>query len=82
MIGQGRRENNPALNAEIGRRIRAARVKRKLKTKDLAVRIRMHPSMVAYVEKGAGGSLGTLYAIAEALGVTLHSLLPKREPRA
>ncbi len=62
---------------KIGDRIKQARVRAKLTQKDLAERIGASPSWVYLVEDGQqNAQIRSLRKVAEALGVSIHSLLP------
>ncbi len=64
-----------AVVAGIGERIRALRQKNELTLQDLAERTSLSLSMLSTVERGrATASLGTLHAIARALGVQITTL--------
>jgi DNA-binding XRE family transcriptional regulator/mannose-6-phosphate isomerase-like protein (cupin superfamily) len=63
-------------DAEIGRRIRAAREKRGIGLRELARRIDVSGSLISQIELGATmPSVGTLYAIANELQLTLDDLV-------
>ena len=62
---------------EIGDRIKQARVKAKLTQKDLAEKIGSSPSWIFLIEDGQqNAQINSLRKVAEALGVSIHSLLP------
>jgi transcriptional regulator with XRE-family HTH domain len=64
--------NDPA---DVGRQIAAARRSCHMKMVDLSRAAGVSPSMISQIERGhALPSVSTLYAIAEALDVTVHSL--------
>jgi transcriptional regulator with XRE-family HTH domain/mannose-6-phosphate isomerase-like protein (cupin superfamily) len=70
-------EEGPAGNdpADVGRQIAATRRVRQMKMVDLSRAAGVSPSMISQIERGhALPSVSTLYAIAEALDVTVHSL--------
>jgi transcriptional regulator with XRE-family HTH domain/quercetin dioxygenase-like cupin family protein len=61
--------------AEVGRQIAALRRERGMKMVDLSRAAGVSPSMISQIERGhALPSVGTLYAIAEALAITVHDL--------
>jgi transcriptional regulator with XRE-family HTH domain/quercetin dioxygenase-like cupin family protein len=61
--------------AEIGREIAALRRERGMKMVELSRAAGVSPSMISQIERGhALPSVSTLYAIAEALAVTVHDL--------
>jgi DNA-binding XRE family transcriptional regulator/mannose-6-phosphate isomerase-like protein (cupin superfamily) len=74
---RGRREQ--ASSAEyggMGDRLRAARQARGLSLRALAERLNVSPSLISQVETGrANPSVSTLYAIVQALGISLDELL-------
>ncbi|MFJ4220346.1 helix-turn-helix domain-containing protein [Curtobacterium luteum] len=68
-------EDLDAVVAGIGDRIRALRLKNELTLQDLAERTSLSLSMLSTVERGrTTASLGTLHAIARALGVQITTL--------
>ncbi len=72
----GDTERDEFLDA-IGDRIKQARVKAKLTQKELAQKIEASPSWVYLVEDGQqNAQIRSLRKVAEALGVSIHSLLP------
>lgn len=72
--GEGERD---AFLDEIGGRIKQARVKANLTQKELAEKIEGSASWVYLVEDGQqNAQIHSLRKVAEALGVSLHSLLP------
>jgi transcriptional regulator with XRE-family HTH domain len=59
----------------IGRRLREHRVKQGIGVRELARRVQVSPSLISQVELGrASPSVGTLYAIVSALGLSLDTL--------
>lgn len=72
-----RRPRNSELLAEMGKAFRRAREAAGLKAVELAAAAGYDSSMVTHVERGRGGSLTTLYALARALRVRIHDLLPE-----
>lgn len=69
--------------ADIGRQIAALRRGRGMKMVDLSRAAGISPSMISQIERGhALPSVSTLYAIAEALGVTVHDLFAAEGHRA
>jgi len=66
---------------DIGDRIKQARVKAKLTQKELAEKVGASPSWVYLVEDGQQNTqIHSLRKVAEALGVSIHSLIPD-DPR-
>lgn len=62
---------------DIGERIKQARVRAKLTQKELAEKIEASPSWVYLVEDGQqNAQIHSLRKVAEALGVSIRSLLP------
>ena len=62
--------------ADMGDRLRAARRERGLSLRALAERLHVSPSLISQVETGrAKPSVSTLYAIVNALGISLDELL-------
>lgn len=63
-------------NAQVGKRLRAAREKASLSLRELARRVGVSPSFMSQVELGrTAPSVGTLYAIARELGVSLDTVM-------
>lgn len=63
-------------NAQVGVRLRAAREKASLSVRELARRVGVSPSFVSQVELGrTAPSVGTLYAIATELGLSLDTVM-------
>jgi transcriptional regulator with XRE-family HTH domain/mannose-6-phosphate isomerase-like protein (cupin superfamily) len=61
---------------EIGERLRARRLERRLSLRDLASRLGVSPSLISQIERGlARPSVSTLYAIVAELDVSLDELL-------
>lgn len=70
------------LYAEIARRIRVEREALGFSQAELADEIGLSPTSLVNIEAGRQRSpLHVLYAIADALGVSICCLLPKNEPR-
>ena len=60
----------------MGERLRAVRRERGLSLRDLAKRLDVSPSLISQVETGrASPSVSTLYAMAQALSVSVDDLL-------
>ena len=69
-------------NATLGKRVRAARERSSLSLRELARRVGVSPSFMSQVELGrAAPSVGTLYAIARELGLSLDTLMAADSPR-
>lgn len=65
----------PAAPDAIGARLRAAREERDMSVRALARSIGVSPSLISQIENGkANPSVGSLYAIASALGISLDGL--------
>ncbi len=65
----------PAVLDALGERVRSLRIKRGLTIHEVALQARISASMVSTVERGqTSPSVGTLHALAEALGVSLNAL--------
>jgi transcriptional regulator with XRE-family HTH domain len=70
----------PASASMIGPKVRSAREAQNMSLRELARRIDMSPSFVSQLEHNkAKPSVGTLYALVEALGVSMDQLM-SREP--
>ncbi len=70
-------DNRDEFLDDIGGRIKQARVKADLTQKELAEKIGASPSWVYLVEDGQqNAQIHSLRKVAEALGVSIHSLLP------
>jgi transcriptional regulator with XRE-family HTH domain len=64
----------------IGSRLRSARVNTKMSVRALARAIGVSPSLISQIETGkANPSVGTLYAIVSALGISLDQLFADRD---
>jgi transcriptional regulator with XRE-family HTH domain len=75
MAPEGRTSEPSRDPAEIGREIAALRHERGMKMVELSRAAGVSPSMISQIERGhALPSVSTLYAIAEALAVTVHDL--------
>jgi DNA-binding XRE family transcriptional regulator/mannose-6-phosphate isomerase-like protein (cupin superfamily) len=71
-----RREQATSEYGAMGDRLRAARQARGLSLRALAERLNVSPSLISQVETGrANPSVSTLYAIVQALGISLDELL-------
>lgn len=70
-------------NETVGLMIRRYRKERRMMQKDLAEKIGLSRGSITNIEKGLSGTtLENLYAIADALGITIHDLIPvKNKPR-
>lgn len=70
-------------NETVGLMIRRYRKEKRMMQKDLAERVGLSRCTITNIEKGyAGTNLENLYAIADALGITIHDLIPvKNKPR-
>jgi transcriptional regulator with XRE-family HTH domain len=92
-----RRTVRPAVDDDVGPRLRAQREKRQLSLREVARRLNISPSAVSQIETGKSRpSVSTLYAIVSELGISLDELFgsrqapptrraardPKRRPRA
>jgi len=65
---------------ELGQRLRAVREERGMSLRALAKLIDVSPSFVSQVELGkASPSVGTLYALVNALGLSLGDVMPEEE---
>ncbi|WP_078280846.1 helix-turn-helix domain-containing protein [Mycobacteroides franklinii] len=63
-------------NVQVGLRLRAAREKAALSLRELARRVGVSPSFISQVELGrTAPSVGTLYAIANELGLSLDTVM-------
>lgn len=68
--------------AEVGRRIREARLLKGLSIKELALATEIHPSFLSYLETGRKApSMATLARLAEALGIALPRLFGAARPK-
>jgi transcriptional regulator with XRE-family HTH domain len=68
-------DNQPAVQEEVGRRLRARREERRLSLRELARRLGISPSAVSQIETGKSRpSVSTLYAIVTELGMSLDEL--------
>jgi len=75
MSGQSRRRVEPEYG-EMGERLRIQRRRHGLSLRELASRVGISASLISQVETGrAAPSVGTLYALASELGVSLDELL-------
>lgn len=69
-------------NARVGTRLRAAREQASLSLRELARRVGVSPSFMSQVELGrTAPSVGTLYAIARELGLSLDTVMAAGGPR-
>lgn len=79
--GRGRKRGVSRRSTEllriIGARMLAARERAGLSRVRLARAAGYHPSLITYAEKGHGASINLVYAIAKALGIPAHDLLPR-----
>jgi transcriptional regulator with XRE-family HTH domain len=65
----------------LGGRLRAARERAGVSLRELARRVSVSPSLVSQIERGSvKPSVGTLYAMANELGLVLDELFRDREP--
>src|SRR5262245_61538960 len=68
---------------ELGRRLRAIRVRRGVGVRELARRLDLAPSSISQIETGKiGPSVRTLYALASEFGVTVDEVLFGEVPTA
>ncbi|HYS42118.1 MAG TPA: helix-turn-helix domain-containing protein, partial [Pseudonocardiaceae bacterium] len=68
---------------ELGRRLRAVRAARGMSLRAVAKLIDVSPSFVSQVELGkASPSVGTLYALVTALGLSLDDVMTEQSPTA
>lgn len=75
-MGRRREQASSAEYGGMGDRLRAARQARGLSLRSLADRLNVSPSLISQVETGrANPSVSTLYAIVQALGISLDELL-------
>lgn len=69
-------------NAQVGTRLRAAREHAALSLRELARRVGVSPSFMSQVELGrTAPSVGTLYAIARELGLSLDTVMATSGPQ-
>lgn len=69
--------------AQLGQRIRTARLEREIGVRELARRVDCSASMISQIEKGlTNPSVSTLYAISRALGISTDNLIAGAEPPA
>src|SRR5690242_1995286 len=67
---------NGADSKELGRRLRAIRLRRGIGVRELARRLDLAPSSISQIETGKiGPSVRTLYALASEFGVTVDEVL-------
>jgi transcriptional regulator with XRE-family HTH domain len=68
--------NGAASNEELGRRLRAIRLRLGIGVRELARRVDLAPSSISQIETGKiGPSVKTLYALASEFGVTVDEVL-------
>lgn len=68
--------NRAAPIEQLGKRIRAARVRKGLGVRELARKVECSASLISQIEIGTSNpSVSTLYAISTALGITMDSLI-------
>lgn len=68
--------NGAASNQELGRRLRAIRLRLGIGVRELARRVDLAPSSISQIETGKiGPSVKTLYALASEFGVTVDEVL-------
>ncbi len=68
---------------EIGQRFRAERERRGISLRDLARRVKLSPSLISQIETGkASPSVGSLYALTSALGLSIDRLFMGPEESA
>ena len=69
----------PAVLGGLGERIRALRERRQMSLRGLAAAVQVTPSLISQIERGrTNPSIGSLYAIARVLDVSVDSLLEGR----
>src|ERR671939_1437690 len=68
--------NGAAASADLGRRLRAIRLRQGIGLRELARRLDLSPSSISQIETGKmRPSVRTLYALASEFGVTVDELL-------
>jgi transcriptional regulator with XRE-family HTH domain len=73
----------PAVNDDVGPRLRAHREKQKLSLREVARRLNISPSALSQIETGKSRpSVSTLYAIVSELGISLDELFGGQLPEA
>jgi transcriptional regulator with XRE-family HTH domain len=89
-MAKGRKTSNDTRNAEasrarvsnIGPRLRQAREQKKMSVRGLARYVGVSPSLVSQIERGrVMPSVGTLYAIANELGLVVDDLFAGMQPK-
>lgn len=76
-MSSNRPVGDPAIDAQVGRNIRAARKAAELTTIDLGERLGVDPSTITHWERGANRlRVSGLCAVASALEVDVRDLLP------
>jgi transcriptional regulator with XRE-family HTH domain len=71
----GAAEFSERLPPEVGERLRERRLALNLSVRELARRLRLSPSLISQIERGkATPSVGTLYAVTSALGLSMGTL--------
>ena len=68
--------SEPAPNSTLGNRLREARLASRMSVREMGRRVNVSPSFISQIELGrAAPSIGTLYAIASELNLSLDSLM-------
>jgi transcriptional regulator with XRE-family HTH domain len=79
----GAKDSEKRLRQQLGRELRRARLALSLTQADVAERVETDPETISRFERGTSlPSLTRLLTLAEALGVTLATLLGRASPRA
>src|ERR671935_2720317 len=79
--GSRSRSRAPAVDEDVGRRLRAQRERTELSLRELARRLGISPSAISQIETGKSRpSVSTLYAIVSELGMSLDELFSGSVP--